>query len=471
MGGGYQPQQPIYAQPPVYGVPPVYVTGQPNQNGDQNGDNSNGEQKPVNGQQPVIVYYANQPAQQGTPLLGTGDFDALVDKVLAAIVPAVQQRQVNANTDNVTASTDKPEQPKQSDTYIYNNNTAPATSGVDDVAKAILDQQSKVMDQQTKMLEQQAALIEELKKKALTDPEDEDEWSDEDEEEDFYDTDIEDEDQEQVPENKRVRIPSNFRVRLKASSDKCKTFYTELKNGLNSYKGFTFRMSGRLEKVNYHGETILMIGVVRKALKLWLALDPNAYDFERYHQKDVSDKKRYEHVPMQVRIGSARALKRAEELLDRLLENHQAESKLRYKPKNLQELAYTLKLNKLVKEKRNPLLCQSIHVHDADVLTDEDADRYLELRERAPIEDENFAVVSLDTLEKEFLDGNKVTLDRLKKKGLVPEECNGYYLTAGKRLSKPLYVIADDMSPSAVKMIVLTGGRAIKLVVPQTEAE
>jgi hypothetical protein len=473
MGGGYQPQQPIYAQPPVYGVPPVYVTGQPNQNGDQNGDNSNGEQKPVNGQQPVIVYYANQPAQQGTPLLGTGDFDALVDKVLAAIVPAVQQRQVNVNTDNVTTSTDKPEQPKQSDTYIYNNNTAPATSGVDDVTKAILDQQSKVMDQQTKMLEQQAALIEELKKKALTDPddEDEDEWSDEDEEEDFYDTDIEDEDQEQVPENKRVRIPSNFRVRLKASSDKCKTFYTELKNGLNSYKGFTFRMSGRLEKVNYHGETIAMIGVVRKALKLWLALDPNAYDFERYHQKDASDKKRYEHVPMQVRIGSARALKRAEELLDRLLENHQAEVRNKYQPRNLQELAYTLKLNKLVKDKRKELLCQSIHVHDADVISDEDAARYLEIRDKAPVDVENFANISLDVLDEKFLDGNKVTLQKLKKKELVPEDCNGYTVTAGTRLSKPLYVIADDISLPAVKMITLTGGRAIKLVVPQTEAE
>jgi predicted transport protein len=226
-------------------------------------------------------------------------------------------------------------------------------------------------------------------------------------------------------------------------------------------------MSGRLEKVNYHGETIAMIGVVRKALKLWLALDPNAYDVERYHQKDASDKKRYELVPMQVRIGSVRALKRAEELLDRLLLNHQAESRLKYKPKNLQELTYTLRLNKIVKDKRNELLCQSIHVHDADVISDEDAARYLEIRDKAPQEFENFANISLDLLDNKFLDGNKVTLAKLKKKELVPEDCNGYTITAGKRLSKPLYVIADDISPTAVKMIALTGGRAIKLVAPQ----
>jgi predicted transport protein len=300
------------------------------------------------------------------------------------------------------------------------------------------------------------------------DEDEEDEWSDE--EEDFYEVDADDEDKEEVPLNKRVRIPSNFRVRLKISSDKCKDYYTELANILNSYKGFSFRMSGRLEKIKYHGETIMLIGVLRKSLKLWLALDPNAYDFERYHQKDVSDKKRYEMVPMQIRVGSNRALKRAEELIDRLLVTNQAEKRPRYKDKPLQELAYTLKMNKLVKYKRKELLCQSIHVHDADVLTNEDAECYLETRDRAPIEKENFVTISLNVIDKEFLDGNRVTLEKLKKKGIVPEECNGFCITAGERLSKPLYVIADDISPAAVKMIVLTGGRAIKLVVPQINA-
>jgi hypothetical protein len=167
---------------------------------------------------------------------------------------------------------------------------------------------------------------------------------------------------------------------------------------------------------------------------------------------------------MQIRVGSNRALKRAEELIDRLLTVYQAEKRPRYKDKPLQELAYTLKMNKLVKYKRKELLCQSIHVHDADILTNEEAECYLEIRDRAPIEDENFVTISLDVIEKEFLDGNRVTLEKLKKKGLMSDDCNGYCITAGERLSKPLYVVADDISPAAVKMIVLTGGRAIKLV-------
>jgi ribosomal protein L15 len=103
-------------------------------------------------------------------------------------------------------------------------------------------------------------------------------------------------------------------------------------------------------------------------------------------------------------------------------------------------------------------------VHDADVLSNADADRFTETRNSEEVEERNFASVSLDTLDEKFLDGQRVTLNKLKKKGLVPEECNSLRVTAGTRLSKPLCVVADDYSFAAVKMIVLTGGRAIKLI-------
>jgi ribosomal protein L18E len=207
----------------------------------------------------------------------------------------------------------------------------------------------------------------------------------------------------------------------------------------------------------------MYIGVIRRALKIWLALDPNAYDVEVYHHKDVSDKKRYEKVPMLVRVGSGRAVTRAKELIERLLSNNEIELKKRYADKPLQLLAYTLNRNALVKDKRPELLRQTIHVHDADVLTGADAERFIEFREKAQVEEANFATVSLDVLENNFLDGQKVNIDRLKKKGLIPEDSNGIRIIAGTRLTKPLYVVADEFSLDAVKMIVLTGGRVIRL--------
>jgi hypothetical protein len=269
---------------------------------------------------------------------------------------------------------------------------------------------------------------------------------------------------EEVPPEKRESIPSNFRVRLKLTSDKNRNMYVALKNKFNSYKGVTFRMCGRIEKVNYLGNHIAYIGVIRRSLKLWLGLNPYDFDEEVYHQKDASDKKMYEKVPMLVRIGSERAWKRAETLIDALAENNQLFAKKRYIEKDLQLLAFTLKGNALVKERRRELLCQVIHVHDADMLTNEEASRYEEVRNLSGNEPSNTATISLDVLDKNFLDGQKVTLEKLKKKGLVPEDCDGYNLTAGTRLTKPLYVLADDYSYAATKMIVLTGGRAIRIV-------
>jgi len=308
--------------------------------------------------------------------------------------------------------------------------------------------------------------------------EDEEDWEDV-EEEDYYE--VVDDDGELVPEEPageetavegRPKMPSNFRIRLKNSSDKNQASYVELKNMLNSYKSITFRMSGRVEKIKYHGDVIAIIGIARKSLKLWMALDPNAFDVNHYHQKDASDKPRYAHVPMLVRIGSDRALKRSKELVTALLEQFEVEPKKRYNEKSLQELAYTLKHNALIKAKQPELLRESIHVHDSDVISNEFAlESCLETRFREIYDIDNFESVSLDVLESSFLDGQKVTLDKLKKKGLVSEECNGYTITSGERLSKPLYVVADDFSMPAIKMIVLTGGRAVKLIVPENQAE
>ena len=71
--------------------------------------------------------------------------------------------------------------------------------------------------------------------------------------------------------------------------------------------------------------------------------------------------------------------------------------------------------------------------------------------------------VKLDDIDAKFQDGNRVTLDRLRKLGLVSEDCTGYVVAADKRLTKPLIIVANDFTMDAVKMIVLTGGRVIRL--------
>ena len=209
---------------------------------------------------------------------------------------------------------------------------------------------------------------------------------------------------------------------------------------------------------------IAVIGVAKRSLKLWLALDPAQFDEERYFHKDVSDKPRFANVPMYVRVGSQRALNRMNELLAVLFEKFGIEAKRRYEAKPLQELIFTLRGNKLLKDKQNKsLLCEIAHVHDADVISDEQAQTFVECKDIEPLEEELFANIKLDDIDAKFADGQKVTLDMLKKKCIVSEECNGYRVLAGSRITKPLIIYANDIAISAVKMIALTGGRIIKL--------
>ncbi|MDE6869283.1 MAG: uL15 family ribosomal protein [Clostridia bacterium] len=73
-------------------------------------------------------------------------------------------------------------------------------------------------------------------------------------------------------------------------------------------------------------------------------------------------------------------------------------------------------------------------------------------------------IINIDTLSQYFQDGETVTLSEIKKrvKGFSPKITYIKVLARGT-LDKRLTVEADDFSLQAVKMIVLTGGKAVKV--------
>ncbi|MCM1306753.1 MAG: uL15 family ribosomal protein, partial [Firmicutes bacterium] len=290
---------------------------------------------------------------------------------------------------------------------------------------------------------------------------DEEEWDsilDEDDDDNFVESVI-------IEADGTVRKSSpNFRMRLKESSDKNREWYAAIKNLFCSQKGVTYRVYKRVEKIRYQGQVVAVIGIAKRSIKLWLALKPYEYDARRYHHKDVSDKPRFVDVPLYVRVGSDRALTRAEELILALFQDLNMEARKRYTDRSIQELIFTLKHNRLLTNKLyKQNLCEVMHVHDCDVLDDEIAEKCIETKNVDFIDDSVIETVKLDDIDANFQDGNRVTLEKLRKLGLVSEDCTGYTVTADKRLTKPLIIVANDFTLEAVKMIALTGGRAIRL--------
>lgn len=111
-----------------------------------------------------------------------------------------------------------------------------------------------------------------------------------------------------------------------------------------------------------------------------------------------------------------------------------------------------------------PQLLPSVSVDEANrMISDEDA---FHCEETNILNTEVYtgrrkASINIDTISAHFAEGETVTLNTLKEKKLISEKVGHIKILGRGRLDKPLTVIAQNFSASAVKMIVLTGGQAI----------
>lgn len=71
--------------------------------------------------------------------------------------------------------------------------------------------------------------------------------------------------------------------------------------------------------------------------------------------------------------------------------------------------------------------------------------------------------VNIGDIDKSFNAGDIVTIDELKKAGLVQKRASRLKILADGYLTKPLTVKADSFSIQAIKMIRLTGGTVVVL--------
>ena len=72
-------------------------------------------------------------------------------------------------------------------------------------------------------------------------------------------------------------------------------------------------------------------------------------------------------------------------------------------------------------------------------------------------------IVNVDTLSKNFDQGDRIDVNILKKKSLIPYDTAYLKVLARGSIDKALTVYANEFSLSAVKMIVLAGGEAIRV--------
>ena len=135
-----------------------------------------------------------------------------------------------------------------------------------------------------------------------------------------------------------TRYRRSFMSRLVQSQGDVQAYYGEIKNKLLSYKGVKGRVSWGNESFNKGRTYIAKVNAKSKTLYLYLALDPATLEEGAYNFEDMSAKKKYENVPVLIKIKGPRKLKYALELIDRICNDNLALPAV----KNFEPTDYTL---------------------------------------------------------------------------------------------------------------------------------
>jgi ribosomal protein L15/outer membrane biosynthesis protein TonB len=303
-----------------------------------------------------------------------------------------------------------------------------------------------------------------------------------------------------------VRYKKSFFGRLIQSWEESKAYYTELKNEILSYPSVKSRVSWEYDSFSAGGNTLIKIDVRGKTLCLYYSLNPDDYADTKY-KVERSQIKKCEDVPCLYRIKNPTRVSNAKELIAQVMKNNGIErgektrrDSYEFPYQTTQELVEeNLAKEYFVKEKYEDFLQKRVKNTEEEVANEQRAKRSKERakmtkmrREKVEadevdvilsddfaldlVEDERTeaekigkkdygkkGIINIDAISANYEKGEIVNLESLKQKGLIAQNIGYVKVLANGILTKPLTIEAQDFSVEAVKMIVLTGGTAVKV--------
>ena len=123
-----------------------------------------------------------------------------------------------------------------------------------------------------------------------------------------------------------------FAEKILEADDDNKAIYNMLKNELMSYKKVNNRLTKTIDIFKFKSTYLAKISIAGKTVKLHLALDPKDYAETKYHQKDLGEKKKYEFVPLALKVKSDRSKKYAVELIAEVMNKAELDKNDKYQP-------------------------------------------------------------------------------------------------------------------------------------------
>lgn len=266
----------------------------------------------------------------------------------------------------------------------------------------------------------------------------------------------------EVSIEKETKVNLNFRGKLKETSLKNETRFITLTNEFMKYQDTTYRFLKKSCIFKFHGDVLMKIMLVGDLLKVFYKLDPTKYDSNLYHFKDQSKIKSHIDTPLLFNLRSDRAFKYALEFLTYVVEANGLKLRRKIKEYTFNNMVIALKQSPLLKANKSDLLKSKINVYDTDVLSNKETLELLDYKE-INVKPINILNIDIDDIAIYFNDGDLVNLETLRTLNLLKEDTDGIRVVGRGNLDKSLIVEAYDFTETAIKMILIAGGKAIKL--------
>ena len=282
---------------------------------------------------------------------------------------------------------------------------------------------------------------------------------------DFDFTESEDEDADDSVASDNLLYSNKMYLRLKMSMDKVKKYYSDFRNEMNKYEKITFRSTNSGDTYLYKNKVVLKVTVFSRALKIYMALNPKDFD-SKYHLIDMSDVKKYENIPLMIRVSSDRSYKYLLEILESFVKKFKLSLKKDYQEIDYQKDLFSNSVEILKLLGYEDLLAKIATVNTSESVPNNVAKNCQVLVANPKKSKEARVVyeVTVGELSAAFKDKYKITLDLLIDVGLAPSDAN-YLRVIGKGDCRcKLDVYANDYDLTSLKMIIMTGGNITKYV-------
>ena len=274
---------------------------------------------------------------------------------------------------------------------------------------------------------------------------------------------------EEIVEQPKKKIPTrrrSFALKLSASSDATKRYFSDITNALRAY-GLTARVGK--SKVLFRANKQVYARMIFKGKRviLCLPLDPKSKKFDPavYKQLDYSKKKGFENIAFGIKITNKKVVEQIMELIDIAMKKCNFVKNPKVKVIDYVE-KYPDTYNDFEKKGYGYLIRPEVSKAEVEIYDDSFAEKIVVEQEsekpkpKRIVKDE----IMLSQFCNRYTDTDiPVDIDRLKASELVGKTANYLVVKASERIDKPFVVIANEFEPDAVKMICMAGGTAVKI--------